>query len=41
VFAEEECTGKNFLSCGYLLHGGLVGVAKTLRWTSLLGSHRS
>jgi hypothetical protein len=45
MLIEEKRTRNNFLSCGYLLHCGVVGTAKTLRWASLLalllGSHRS
>jgi hypothetical protein len=45
VLVEEERTHKNFLSCGYLLHGGVVGAAWMLRWASLLaflqGRHMS
>jgi hypothetical protein len=36
MFLEEERTHKNFLSCGYLLHCGVVGAAGSLWWASLL-----
>jgi hypothetical protein len=29
VLVEEECTHKYFLSCGYLLHGGVVGASRS------------
>jgi hypothetical protein len=44
VLIEEERTHKKFLSSGYLLHGGVVGMARPLSWAFvvalLLISHR-
>jgi hypothetical protein len=36
AFIEEEHTQKNFLSCGYLIDGGVVDTAKPWCWASLL-----
>jgi hypothetical protein len=37
MLVEKERTCKHFLSCGNLLHGGLVGAARPRCWTPLLG----
>jgi hypothetical protein len=37
-FIEEECNHKYFLSHGYLLHGCVVGVARSQCWASLLAA---
>jgi hypothetical protein len=29
MFIEEECTHKYFISCGYLIHSGVVGAARS------------
>jgi hypothetical protein len=35
---EKEHTHKNFLSRGYLLHGGVVGEARSLCWAPFVDS---
>jgi hypothetical protein len=36
ALVEEERTHKYFLSRGYLLYGGVVGIAKQRCWTPLM-----
>jgi hypothetical protein len=36
MLIEEERTCKQFLSCGNLLHGGVVGAARLRFWAPLL-----
>jgi hypothetical protein len=36
LIIEEECTCKHFLSRGNLLHSGVVGVASSWCWATLL-----
>jgi hypothetical protein len=36
VFIEKEHTRKDFLSHRYLLHGSVVGMARSLYWAPLL-----